>query len=290
MWATSNVNVEIVKNAAIAPYPLIPSAILTVTQQSGIMSGTGISPLDTANMLAPYLRKTDTTSLSLRIDQRVRYSDTASMLTPYLRKTDTASLSTRIINSGQSLTTLYRRLGSTTKAIAPHGLNLNNITANTTMSDGVTVFHTFYLDRADTLKGVRWFQRTQGVYTGDNYNGFGLYTMSGGTLTLVDSTTNDANIWKASTNTWTSKDFVTPYAASEGFYVIAYLYNVSGSASTAPSLGGSTAVLNGAVQSFDFGNGYSMSYNRPTSSASLITSVVASNLSYITPITYIAIY
>jgi hypothetical protein len=158
------------------------------------------------------------------------------------------------------------------------------------MSDGVTVFHTFYLDRADTLKGVRWFQRTQGVYTGDNYNGFGLYTMIGGTLTLVDSTTNDANIWKATTNTWTSKDFVTPYAASEGFYVIAYLYNVSGTASTAPSLGGSTAVLNGAVQSFDFGNGYSMSYNRPTSSASLITSVVASNLSYITPITYIAIY
>jgi len=64
----------------------------------------------------------------------------------------------------------------------------------------------------------------------------------------------------------------------------------SGTASTAPSLGGSTAVLNGAVQSFDFGNGYSMSYNRPTSSASLITSVVASNLSYITPITFIAIY
>lgn len=38
----------------------------------------------------------DTTKLSTRIDQRVRYSDTASMLTPYLRKTDTASLSTRI--------------------------------------------------------------------------------------------------------------------------------------------------------------------------------------------------
>ena len=96
MWATSNVNVEIVKNAAIAPHPLVPSAILTVTQQSGIMAGTGISPLDTANMLAPYLRKTDTTSLSLRIDQRVKYTDTASMLAPYLRETDTASLSSRI--------------------------------------------------------------------------------------------------------------------------------------------------------------------------------------------------
>lgn len=51
---------------------------------------------DTALMLFPYLRKTDTTSLSLRIDQRVKYSDTASMLSTYLRKTDTASLSARI--------------------------------------------------------------------------------------------------------------------------------------------------------------------------------------------------
>jgi hypothetical protein len=91
MWATSNVNVEIVKNAAIAPHPLVPSAILTVTQQSGIMAGTGISPLDTASMLAPYLRKTDTTSLSLRIDQRVRYSDTASMLSPYFRRSLSAN-------------------------------------------------------------------------------------------------------------------------------------------------------------------------------------------------------
>jgi hypothetical protein len=91
MWATSNVNVVIIKNAAIAPHPLVPSAILTVTQQSGIMAGTGISPLDTASMLAPYLRKTDTTSLSLRIDQRVRYSDTASMLSPYFRRSLSAN-------------------------------------------------------------------------------------------------------------------------------------------------------------------------------------------------------
>ena len=38
----------------------------------------------------------DTTKLSQRIDQRVRYSDSASMLTPYLRKTDTVSISSRI--------------------------------------------------------------------------------------------------------------------------------------------------------------------------------------------------
>ena len=63
MWSTSNDNVVIKAAPATSPHPSIPSAILTVTQQSGIMAGTGISPLDTANMLLPYLRKTDTTAL-----------------------------------------------------------------------------------------------------------------------------------------------------------------------------------------------------------------------------------
>ena len=61
MWSTSNDNVVIKAAPATSPHPSIPSAILTVTQQSGIMAGTGISPLDTANMLNPYLRKIDTT-------------------------------------------------------------------------------------------------------------------------------------------------------------------------------------------------------------------------------------
>jgi hypothetical protein len=46
MWSTSNTNVEIVASAAAAPHPAIPSAILTVTQQSGIMAGTGITAIN----------------------------------------------------------------------------------------------------------------------------------------------------------------------------------------------------------------------------------------------------
>jgi hypothetical protein len=46
MWSTSNVNVEIVAATATAPHPSIPSAILTVTQQSGIMAGTGITSIN----------------------------------------------------------------------------------------------------------------------------------------------------------------------------------------------------------------------------------------------------
>ena len=77
MWATSNDNVVIKASPATSPHPSIPSAILTVTQQSGIMAGTGISPLDTANMLLPYLRKIDTTYLSNRIDLKLSTADTS---------------------------------------------------------------------------------------------------------------------------------------------------------------------------------------------------------------------
>jgi hypothetical protein len=77
MWSTSNDNVVIKAAPATSPHPSIPSSILTVTQQSGIMAGTGISPLDTANMLLPYLRKIDTTSLSNRIDLKLSTADTS---------------------------------------------------------------------------------------------------------------------------------------------------------------------------------------------------------------------
>jgi hypothetical protein len=79
MWSTNNTNVEIVAAGPTSPHPSIPSSILTVTQQSGIMAGTGISPLDTANMLAPYLRETDTASLSSRINSKLTISDTSTL-------------------------------------------------------------------------------------------------------------------------------------------------------------------------------------------------------------------
>ena len=43
MWSTSNNNAVLLASAAAAPHPAVPSAILTVTQQAGIMAGTGIT-------------------------------------------------------------------------------------------------------------------------------------------------------------------------------------------------------------------------------------------------------
>lgn len=55
-----------------------------------------VSIADTASMLTNYLRKADTLSLSNRIDTKLTASDTTAMLSTYLRKADTASLSNRI--------------------------------------------------------------------------------------------------------------------------------------------------------------------------------------------------
>jgi hypothetical protein len=46
MWSTTNTNVEIVAASATAPHPSIPSSILTVTQQAGILAGTGITAIN----------------------------------------------------------------------------------------------------------------------------------------------------------------------------------------------------------------------------------------------------
>lgn len=89
----------------------------------------------------------DTTKLSTRIDQRVRYSDTASMLTPYLRKTDTASLSNRI-NTKLNI--------SDTSVFDRKLIPANSFLANNTASAANSVA-TFFKDTSGTYTGtVTW--------------------------------------------------------------------------------------------------------------------------------------
>jgi hypothetical protein len=71
MWSTNNDNVVIKAAPATSPHPSIPSAILTVTQQSGIMAGSGISPLDTATMLTPYFRRSLSANDTIKTNGKV---------------------------------------------------------------------------------------------------------------------------------------------------------------------------------------------------------------------------
>lgn len=83
---------------------------------------------------------TDTTSLSNRIDARVKYTDTATMLSPYLRKADTTTLSNRInlkLNISDTATMLspYSKLKSVGLSM-PSAFNVANspLTSNGTIA------------------------------------------------------------------------------------------------------------------------------------------------------------
>ena len=247
---------------------------------------------DTASMLAPYLLKADTASLSNRINTKLNATDTTSLsnrINTKLNSTDTASLSRRINVRELSIVDLYRRMGSSLKAMTPPGFTLEGMSSGLAISDGAQYFYIFYLANPDTLKGVRWYQRIQGNYTGDNYNGFALYTLSGGTATLVDSTANDANIWKGTSNTFQNKDFVIPYYATEGFYMISFLSNWTTTPGTVPQLGAGVQLPSGAIHAFDFTNDFKIAGNA-VSRNNLHTSVALSTLTNVAPVVFTSIY
>jgi hypothetical protein len=151
MWSTSNLNVEIVKDEATSTYPLIPSVIATITQQSGIMSGTGISPLDTASMLSPYAR---TNVVNASLATKLNISDTASMLSSY---------STRI-NSKVNISDTSNMLSNYRTAINAK----LNISDTSVLQRKSIPSYTFLANNTTSTANAQalTFKDTSGTYTG----------------------------------------------------------------------------------------------------------------------------
>jgi hypothetical protein len=142
-------------------------------------------------------------------------------------------------------------LGSAIK-YEPYGTTLGNLVNQVTLADGQVNFIPVYISEATTITGVKWVQGTAGNYTADNYNGVGLYSYSGGTLTLVASSSDDGNIWKQTSGSMGAKAFSSTYNASPGLYYIAFLYNNSAQ-TTAPVVRGGVTTTTPAVTA-DFTN------------------------------------
>ena len=102
-------------------------------------SGSYLNISDTATMLSKYLRKTDTTSLSNRINLKVNISDTASMLTNYA-KTSAVNLKVNISDTASMLTNYAK-----TSAV---NLKLN-------ISDTSSMLSNYYR-RTDTLLSTKF--------------------------------------------------------------------------------------------------------------------------------------
>lgn len=152
----------------------------------------------------------------------------------------------------------YNALGSVIK-----GYNVANpvnaVTTQFSISSGSNYLSAYYIPVASTITGVKWFQVTTGAYTAGNYNGVGLYSYSGGTITLVASSTNDGNIWKSSSG-WNSKAFSSTYSAAAGVYFISFLFTGT-SITTNPVIGAWFNNLFNSVVPMDFTNNAKLNCN-----------------------------
>jgi hypothetical protein len=155
----------------------------------------------------------------------------------------------------EALLKIASALGGSIKSIHPFGFSG---TTSSGLLDNRCYFQAVWLPEDATITGVSWIQSIPGNYTADGYNGVGLYTYSGGTLTLVASSTNDGNIWKPSIGAWGKKDFSTPYVATAGLYFIGALYCQSAQ-TTAPNLAVASAAIQAGQMTQDFTNSAKLS-------------------------------
>jgi len=229
---------------------------------------TKLNTSDSTIYYSKYRSDTSRTNIYISLNTKVKYTDTASMLSPYFQT----------VNYDNDLNKAYQLLGSTIKSICLGVPSFSLLTSTTGLTNQQIKYIAIYLPKSQTITGVKWWQATTGSYTANNYNGVGLYTYSGGTLTLVASSTNDGNIWQtASNNTMGNKAFSSTYSASAGIYYIALLYSNSAQ-TTAPTLGVANVLANSAVASADFTNNAKL-YGNILSQTSLPSTQAMSGLS-----------
>lgn len=151
----------------------------------------------------------------------------------------------------------FQALGSTFKGITLTTPDFKSTSFNA-LSNQTLYLVPVYIPISTIITGVKFMQTVQGVYTANNYNGVGLYSHSGGTLTLVASSTNDGNFWKGTANTWQTKPFSSTYSAAVGTYYIGMLYNTSAQ-TTAPTISVSQATTGNNLWLLDLTNSNKLS-------------------------------
>jgi hypothetical protein len=160
-------------------------------------------------------------------------------------------------------------MGFHTKAQS-FGMNFGDLNTLNTLTDARLNLTYIISDWADTMRYVSFYITTPGVYTADNENRIGIYTIdtTSGTCTLVASTVSDGNLWKASAglvNVPLSSYYVMPPNTP---HYIASVWNASAT-TTAPIIYGhsntaSSILQIGAVSGFRLTNSVSAQSTLPS--------------------------
>ena len=143
------------------------------------------------------------------------------------------------------------------------------------MADGNIYYNLCYVLDTTILSSFMFSLSTAGVYTGDNYNGIGIYRSSNDTIYKISETANNANLWKATANVPATVSLPASVTLLPGKYVIACLYNNSAQ-TTAPSMNGTTTnlVFNGYLQGGLKVSGYSSTSGQNTLPAFVKTNFI----------------
>jgi len=184
----------------------------------------------------------------------------------------------------------FAYLGSTIKATTLGDPNGTPNTSGTALVDQRVLFVPIYIGKTTTLTGIKWWQVSQGSYTADQTNQVGLYSYSGGTMTLIASSTNDGNLWKAGSSSLGSKAFAATYNAAPGIYFAGLVFNASATTTT-PSIGNTNGYTNFTTASdvMDFTNSAKL-FSILTGQNSLPSSITMASTTATTVIPWVAVY
>ncbi len=181
--------------------------------------------------------------------------------------------------------TIWKALGSAIKALSP--IDISFVQSYSLTSQRL-YFYPFVNTYNGSLTGVNFIPSNNANYTGNNYNGIGLYSYSGGTLTRIAMTTNASNFWVNTSGALVSKAFSAPVNVTSGLYYVAFLYSNS-SQTTAPNLYGYTPAYITRFLTMDFTNSAMMS-GYIASQTSLPTTQAMSGLTAVSTNHWFALY
>jgi len=265
-WASTSTDVSLqyYPLGTIPPSPTTASMVVTITQQSGIMAGTGITGLGTSGNLQSGANQTLQTSATGSDFTITSASNTQTFNLPTasasntgklssanwttfnnkLGASDTVSLSSRI-NNKQTDLDILQSIGYGIKA-ETYGCTFSNVTSTLALTATGMSFYPFNWNVSDSIRGIAFFNRIiSSAVTASNYNGVGIYKINGLNLERLGFTTNSATFWdNAVANSWKTQAF-TPFYLAKGTYYIGYQ---ASAASGLPTIASGTIMQTGFIE------------------------------------------
>jgi len=244
-------------------YPLIANNIFTTVGTISFTAGsTGTTTNITTNAYFVANGSTvGTQNVSIFNAGKTWLADSTWVPTASVGNNSQLAASTAFVTAAIAATT-----GSTTQSIAIqnsiggavvaegfHGLA--DIKSSNAFGAGCRVTVIRVASAGTVLHGIMFLLTTAGNYTTSGYNGFGLYSYSGGTATLVASSTSNGTLWSNGGSTgWVKQAFSSNYTAAAGTYYLVSSYNNS-AFTTNPSIGSAASAPISATATGDFTNG-----------------------------------